>query len=205
MEPVVAATVAEIRPANESSWSDLQAVFGTRGPAARCQCQRYKLQRRESFAQHRVEERQDRLREQTDCGHPGSEYTSGLVAYWDGEPVGWCAVEPRPAFPGLQHSPVPWADRDQDRMDESVWSITCVLARTGHRRRGISKALIRAAVDRAREGGAKAVEAYPMTTGSAISEELHHGLIDSYLEAGFLELGRPTSRRAVVRLDFLSD
>lgn len=192
----------EVRPANEASWADLEAVFGTRGPASRCQCQRYKLQRRESFAQQTVEERQARLREQSDCGNPDSDDTSGLVAYLDGEPVGWCAVEPRPVYPGLHHSPVPWVDRDEDRSDDSVWVVTCVLARAGYRRRGISKALIAAAVDHAREHGARVLEAYPMTTGSAISEELHHGMIASYLEAGFVEIGRPTLRRAVVQLVF---
>jgi hypothetical protein len=28
-------------PANEASWEDLQTVFGMRGQASRCQCQRY--------------------------------------------------------------------------------------------------------------------------------------------------------------------
>jgi hypothetical protein len=37
-----------------------------------------------------------RLRQQTECGHPRSETTSGFVAYLDGEPVGWCAVEAYP-------------------------------------------------------------------------------------------------------------
>ena len=84
-----------VRPANEASWEDLQTVFGTRGPASRCQCQRYKLRPREFFAGFPAEERAGRLREQTDCGHPASDTTSGLVAYLDGEPAGWCAVEPR--------------------------------------------------------------------------------------------------------------
>jgi hypothetical protein len=44
-----------------------------------------------------VAERARRMREQTACGHPDSDTTSGLVAYLDGEPVGWCAVEPRAA------------------------------------------------------------------------------------------------------------
>ncbi len=88
-------------PANEAAWQDLQAVFGTRGQAARCQCQRYKLHPKESFASFSVEERAFRLRRQTDCGHPESGTTSGLVAFRDGEPVGWCAVEPRPAYSGL--------------------------------------------------------------------------------------------------------
>ena len=37
-----------IVPANEASFEDLQTVFGTRGAAAYCQCQRYKLRPREA-------------------------------------------------------------------------------------------------------------------------------------------------------------
>jgi hypothetical protein len=90
-----------IAPANEASWEDLRAVFGTRGAAALCQCQRYKLRPGEAFRKFPLEERAHRLRRQTDCGHPESGVTSGLVAYLDGEPVGWCAVEPRVAYEGL--------------------------------------------------------------------------------------------------------
>ena len=50
-----------IVPANEASWEDLQAIFGTRGTAARCQCQRYKLRPNEAFRKFPVEERQFRL------------------------------------------------------------------------------------------------------------------------------------------------
>src|SRR5512138_3400335 len=114
-------------PANEASWEDLQTVFGTRGQAARCQCQRYKLRRRESFASFPVEERAHRLRPQTDCGHPASDTTSGLVAYLDGEPVGWCAVEPRTAYEGLlRNNRVPWSGRAEAKADASVWAVTCL-------------------------------------------------------------------------------
>jgi hypothetical protein len=67
MEPAIS-----VVPANEASWEDVQTVFGTRGPASRCQCQRYKLRRRESFASFPVEDRAHRLRQQTDCGHRDS-------------------------------------------------------------------------------------------------------------------------------------
>jgi hypothetical protein len=36
-----------IVPANEASWEELQAVFGTRGSPARCWCQRHKMRGRE--------------------------------------------------------------------------------------------------------------------------------------------------------------
>lgn len=163
-------------PANEASWDDLRKVLGERGQASRCQCQRYKLQPGESFASSPAEDRADRLRQQTACGHPESDTTSGLVAYLDGEPVGWCAVEPRTAYPGLlRNSRVPWADRAEDRTDNGVWAVTCLLTRAGFRRRGVSRALARAAVAFARERGARALEGYPITTTNVITEELHVG------------------------------
>jgi GNAT superfamily N-acetyltransferase len=200
----VTGTESEISvvPANEASWEELQTVFGTRGQACRCQCQRYKLQRGESFRSFPVEERAHRLRQQTDCGHPESDTTSGLVAYLNGEPVGWCAVEPRTAYEGLvRNNRVPWAGRTEDKTDDSVWAVTCLFTRAGFRKRGISRALARAAVDFARERGARAIEGYPMTTKDAILEELHVGTEGVFADAGFTEVSRPTLRRVVMRVD----
>jgi GNAT superfamily N-acetyltransferase len=192
-----------IVPANEARWDDLQTVFGTRGQACRCQCQRYKLRPRESFRSFPVEERAFRLRRQTDCGHPDSDTTSGLVAYLDGEPVGWCAVEPRTEYEGLlRNNRVPWEGRSEDKTDDSVWAVTCLFARAGFRKRGISRALARAAVDFARERGARAIEGYPMTTKNVIAEELHVGTEGVFADAGFTEVSRPTLRRIVMRIDF---
>jgi GNAT superfamily N-acetyltransferase len=123
-----------------------------------------------------VEERAHRLRQQTGCAHPESDSTSGLVAYLDGEPVGWCAVESRSAYEGLvRNARVPWEGREEDKTDESVWAVGCLLTRAGFRRRGVSRELARAAVDFARGRGAGAIEAYPMTTKNVIAEELHGG------------------------------
>ena len=196
----------EIRPANEASFEDLQTVFGTRGPAANCQCQRYKLRPREAFRKFPVEERARRLREQTHCGHPESESTSGLVAYLDGEPVGWCAVEQRPAYIGLVRiNRVPWEGRDEDRADESVWAVTCTRVRAGFRGRGIAYALAQAAVEFARDRGARALEGYPIVPkpGQQITwDEIHPGTPSIFEAAGLVEVSRPTLRRRVLRIDF---
>jgi GNAT superfamily N-acetyltransferase len=195
-----------IVPANEASWEDLQAVFGRRGPATTCQCQRFKLQPRESFGSFPAEERAVRLREQTNCGHPRSTTTSGLVAYLDGQPVGWCAVEPRTAYPGLLRVyRVPWEGRAEDKNDDSVWAVTCIFTRAGFRRRGISYALVQVAVDFARQRGARALEGYPMLTkpGQDITwGELLVGTRSMFAAAGFTEVSRPTPRRVVMRVDF---
>jgi GNAT superfamily N-acetyltransferase len=193
-------------PANEARWEDIQAVFGTRGVAPVCQCQRYKLARREAFASFPPQERAARLRAQTDAGHPGAEHTSGLVAYRGDEPAGWCNVEPRTHFQGLiRNNRIPWMGRDEDKADDTVWALTCLFTRAGHRGRGVSYALARAAVDFARERGARALEGYPIfaPAGARISwDEIHVGSPSVFLAAGFTEVSRPSPRRAVMRIDF---
>ena len=198
-----------IVPANEASWEDLQTVFGTRGTAPICQCQRFKLHRRESFRSFPAEERARRLREQTHSGNPRARTTSGLVAYLDDEPVGWCAVEPRTSYEGLaRNNRVPWTDRDEDKTDDSVWAVTCLFTRAGFRRRGITYALARAAVDFARERGARAVEGYPLITTprtNIIWDELLVGSPGVFAAAGLTEVSHPTKRRLVMRIDFTDD
>ncbi|MEO7118984.1 MAG: GNAT family N-acetyltransferase, partial [Candidatus Limnocylindrales bacterium] len=124
-----------IVPANKASCDDLDTVFGSRGAAAGCQCQRFKLVRGEAFSMFPREERARRLREQARCGSPRATATSGLVAFRDGEPVGWCAVEPRTAYESLLRVyRVSWDGRNEDRADDSVWAVTCLFTRAGYRR-----------------------------------------------------------------------
>jgi GNAT superfamily N-acetyltransferase len=195
-----------IVPANQASWEDLQAVLGTSGDPSRCQCQRYKMQPGESWASVGAEELALRLRAQTECGHRQSSTTSGLVAYLDGEPVGWCAVEPRTAYPRLLlKTRVAWEGRAEDKADASVWAVTCFVTRAGFRRRGVSRALARAAVELARDRGARALEGYPMITqpGQEVPwGELHVGSRNVFVAAGFEEVSHPTRRRVVMRIDF---
>jgi GNAT superfamily N-acetyltransferase len=197
--------VITVVPANEASWEDIQAVFGSRGDPARCWCQRYKMAPGESWAGAGAAELQHRFRTQTDWGDraPGA-VAAGLVAYLDGAPAGWCAVEPRTAYPRLlRNARVPWDGRHEDKADDRVWAVTCCVTRTrGFRRRGVSRALVRAAVDHARVRGARALEGYPMISGEgAILGELHVGLRSAFADAGFTEVARPGRRRVVMRIE----
>ena len=192
-------------PANEAPWEDIAAVFGTRGSSSACFCQRYKLHPGEAFSRFPAEERALRLREQTNAGEPTAESTSGLVAYMGDEPVGWCAVEPRPAYFGLLRVyRTPWEGRAESKADASVWSVTCVLVRAGFRKRGVAYALARAAVEHAHSRGARALEAYPMRTdaGEITWDEIHVGAESIFAAAGMAEVTRPGKRRAVMRVDF---
>jgi len=197
-----AALEAKIVPANKASWDDLAAILeGASCHGGRCYCQRFKL----GWGAWPGDEgeRAHMLREQTDCEHPRSTATSGLVAYVDDKPAGWCNVEPRTAYPYLRS--VPWRKRHEDRTDASIWAVTCFVTRAGFRRRGVSYALARAAVDFARERGARALEGYPMIPepGKDVPwGELNVGHLSIFTAAGFTEVSRPTLRRAVMRIDF---
>jgi GNAT superfamily N-acetyltransferase len=188
-------------PANDASWSDLQKIFGVRGFASRCWCQRYKIR---DFCESDVPEgeRAERMHEQTGCDDPDAPTTSGLVAYVDGEPAGWCAVEPRTEYERLLVNRIPWAGRHEDKADPDIWAVVCFFVRAGFRKRGVGRALARATVDFARERGAKAVEGYPMVTKDVLVGELHVGTPDMFAAAGYREVNRPAARRAVMRIDF---
>ncbi|MEV7225878.1 GNAT family N-acetyltransferase [Polymorphospora sp. NPDC051019] len=203
MQDPVPADRLTVVPANEASWDDLVAIFGT-ADAGRCQCQRFKVAGwiwRDST----LEQRTAMLRAQTGCGDPAATTTSGLVGYVDGEPVGWVAVEPRTAYPKLRTSRIPWSGRAEDRDDPDVWAVTCFVVRKGWRGRGLTYLLARAAVGFARDRGARALEAYPMLTepGREITwGELHVGARQVFEDAGFAQVSHPTVRRVVMRIDF---
>jgi GNAT superfamily N-acetyltransferase len=192
-----------IVPANEASWGDLVAIFGTTDYPGRCQCQRFKIVGwfwRDSTQ----EERTAMLWAQTACGDPNAAATSGLVAYVDDEPAGWVAVEPRTAYPKLATSRVPWSGRHESKDDNGVWAVTCIVVRKGYRGRGLTYPLAQATIEFARKRGARALEAYPMITepGKEITwGELHVGARQVFEAAGFMEVSRPTVRRVVMRID----
>jgi GNAT superfamily N-acetyltransferase len=191
-------------PANEASWPDLQTIFGTTGDPGHCYCQWFKVRHRD-WSGTSVEERRDRLREQTRCGHPGAGTTTGLVAYLGSEPVGWVAVEPRTRYARLAVTRNVWAGRAEDKADDSVWAVTCFVTRRGYRKRGISYALAAATVDFARQRGARALEAYPIRTspGEAVpSGPLYVGTRQILAAAGFADVSYPARGRVVMRIDF---
>ena len=191
-----------IVPANQAACDDLQVVFGDRGTGHVCQCQRYKLSPGESFGVVPREERMLRLWDQTDCGNPGSDRTTGLVGYLGDQPVAWCAVEPRSDYersaPGLQ--------RSRGRGG----------TKTGPTRPcGPSPASSRepptaGGLQQRDDVGRRRVRSQPWSSGGGacdhredvIPEELHVGTPDTFAAAGLVEVSRPTKRRIVMRREF---
>ena len=114
----------------------------------------------------------------------------GLLAYDDGDPIGWISIAPREEFDPLLRSPQ-YRPRDED---DDVWSIVCLAVDRYARRRGVAAALVDAAVARALDRGASAVEAYPHV--SDLRDYM--GCVPLYERAGFVRL-RDANKRAIYR------
>jgi len=114
----------------------------------------------------------------------------GLLGYLDGEPVAWCSIAPRETYRRLGGL--------DDGDSEVVWSLVCFFLQTKVRRRGLSRLLLRAAVDHASKRGATVVEAYPVDPDSPSYRFM--GVRPLFLAEGFTEVGRAGSRRHVMRL-----
>lgn len=123
---------------------------------------------------------------------------TGIVAYRDSEPVGWCSIGPREDFPLLETSDL------LARVDErAVWSITCLFVAKRARRQGVSVPLIQGAVAFAASQHADIVEAYPVVplTGAMPVAAAMTGIYSAFKKAGFTEVLRRVDIRPIMRFE----
>lgn len=141
----------ETHPVTEDRFDDLALVINPNRRATHCWCLSHRLPARE------IEALGGGSREQAMRTLTRREHPPGVVTYRDGEPVGWCSISPRADIPRLVSSRL---IRPVGNL--AVWSIICVVVRSGHRRQGVTHQLLEGAVAYAASRGAPAVEAYPV-------------------------------------------
>ena len=160
-------------PATADRLDDVLRVI----PAGKgCTCQYFRMSSGE-YSRSDEETRVDSLRRQLE-GTPAP----GMLAYEGDVPVAWCGFGPRPDMGRLVRSrTIPKVD------DLPVWSIVCFMVRPGYRRGGMTKRLLAAVTDYAREMGAPALEAYPIDPeDTRVSTAfLYVGTVKTFEQAGF--------------------
>ncbi len=111
----------------------------------------------------------------------------GLLAYLDGEVVGWVAVAPRGELSRVDKS------KATPRVDDvDVWIVPCITVKKKARGRGVAVALIEAAVDYAARHGAPAVEAYARAGGGRVHDDFaFFGSEPLFRQAGFRSIREP--------------
>ncbi|MDW4572207.1 GNAT family N-acetyltransferase [Microbacterium sp. M3] len=187
-----------IEQATPDRFDDAQHALSGGGDGRGCQCQWWMMPN-SRWQQTSQQERQTMLRDELAAGPPPA-----LIAYVDGEAVGWVRIGPRTRQVRIgrtrhfaTHSEEPWDD-------ETVWSVSCFVVRKEFRKQGLNARLLAAAIDYARARGARVIEAYPLDPDAGrkiASNELFHGVVATFAQAGFREVARPKPHLAIVSLD----
>jgi GNAT superfamily N-acetyltransferase len=144
----------ETHPVTPDRFEDFADVINKNRRENHCWCLSHRLQAKEiaELGGSGPNQRETAMRRLCEREHP-----PGVVTYLDGEPVGWCSIGPRTEIPRLAASKL---IRPVD--DVPVWSIICVVVRSGFRKQGVTGAMLEGAVEYARSQGAPAVEAHPV-------------------------------------------
>jgi GNAT superfamily N-acetyltransferase len=180
-------------PLTPQHWHDLVTLFSPGGACGGCWCMFWRETRQE-FNQKCINKgvgNREALQALVDSG-----VVPGILGYRGDEPLVWCSVGPREDFASLERS------RTLKRLDDQpVWSIVCFYIARSARNAGLMSAGIRAAVEYARQNGARIVEAYPYDVQSHRSPgDLYMGNLSAFLKAGFSELETRGARK-LVRLE----
>jgi GNAT superfamily N-acetyltransferase len=180
----------QIHPLTPKRLPDLAALFGQGGDPKWCWCAYFRV--RGMSWSNSTPKRNRAVLESAVKGGAGAGRAPGLVAYRGGEAVGWVGLAPREEYERLAHSTV-LAPLDE----RPVWSIVCFVVGRSARGKGVAEALLAAAVDYARDHGAKLLEAYPVDTsgGRVPSASAYQGTLSMFERAGF----RVAARRQATR------
>lgn len=180
----------KVLPVTPERWQDLETLFGPRGACGGCWCMWWRLKRSE-FERRKGARNKRALKKLVEAGE-----VPGLLAYADDQPVGWCAVAPREAYPVLENS------RTLRRVDDKpVWSVVCFFVARRFRGKGVARELLRAAVDYGKRKGAKIVEGYPVEPKKERMPDVFAwtGFASVFRKIGFVEVERRSPTRPMMR------
>jgi GNAT superfamily N-acetyltransferase len=177
-----------IRPLTPDLWPALEDLFGKTGACNGCWCMYWRIG--VAYRENPREKNKAAFRKVVERGPP-----PGLLAFDGDVVVGWCQLTPREALPVLDRT---WRLKRVD--DVPVWSLSCLYVRKGYRRKGITSALIAAALKAARRAKAPALEAYPFDAEKSPSAT-GTGYASTFARAGFKIVARRAPARPIMRHD----
>ena len=185
-----------IEPATSGRFDDVQHAFENGGDGRGCQCQWWTISNAD-FRRRTTAERRELLASEIAAGP-----SPGLVAYVDGDAAGWVRVGPRTRQVRIGRTRM-IADASEEPLDDpSVWAVSCFVVRREHRRVGLANQLLGAAIAHATTHGARVIEGYPVDVDAkkTSANELFHGALSSFIDAGFHEVARAAPARPIVSL-----
>lgn len=178
-------------PLSKANWSGFLELFGKNGACGNCWCMYFRLNYNEFVEGKQHDGNKEKMKDLVWENQP-----TGILTFYDGQPIGWCSFAPREQYQKLKKSRV-----HKPIDNEPVWSITCFFINKHFRRLGVSVAMLKGAIEIARKLGIKIIEAYPTipTTETLPDTFAWIGLYKSFEKAGFEVVDRTSKSRPMVR------
>jgi GNAT superfamily N-acetyltransferase len=181
-------TALTIRLAIPKLWPAIESLFGPKGACNNCWCMYWRIGA--EYRRNAPAKNKSAFKSVIRQGPP-----PGLIAFDGTVAVGWCQLTPRKDLAWLERT---WGPKVID--ETPVWSISCLYVRVGHRRKGVTAALLAAAIAAAKKGKAAALEAYPLDARKSPSAT-GTGYASTFARAGFKIVAHPTPSRPIMRFD----
>ena len=135
-------------------WPDFEKLFGENGACGGCWCQHWRVPKGgKTWELIKGSPAKQAMKELFASGK-----ITGLLAFKNNDPAGWCSYGPRVGFPRTETVKA----YKRDDIDK-VWSINCFFIDKNHRNNGLSRKLLKAALRFLGKRKINLVEAYPVT------------------------------------------
>ena len=178
-------------PLTIANWNSFVQLFGSKGACGNCWCMYYRLKKSDYQEGKADDENKTAMKDLV-----WKERPTGVLGFYEGQAIAWCAFAPREDFIKLERS------RVHKRIDDKiVWSIPCFFIDKNFRRNGVSVELLKGVIKYAREKGIKIIEAYPtIPTQEKLPDSFAWiGLYKSFERAGFEIADLTSKNRPMVR------
>ncbi len=172
----------DFHPVTAERWSDFERLFECKGGPHYCWCMAWRVNENRKTVPGKAGLKLS-MKGRVENGIP-----IGLLAYVEGEPIAWCSIAPRETYKSLAG----------DETKAGVWSIACFFIKRPFRGHGVTRQLLVAAIEYARENRAKYVEAHPVDPDSPSYRFM--GLAPMFEQAGFEHVRKAGKRRNVMSL-----
>lgn len=171
-----------IHSATAARFEDVRAILGPKRPGAQgCWCLAFLLGHARESELHgdaRAEAMRSLCRRRA--------HAPGVLAYDDGDVVGWAGISPWNEVHEFSHG-----RRYPELETDGAWVLWCIRVRAGHSAQGVATALIDGARDYAVRRGASAVLGFPVDNGETkVNRTLASvGVRRMFDRAGFRHVG----------------
>ncbi|MGB4588021.1 MAG: hypothetical protein WBI17_02150 [Clostridiaceae bacterium] len=163
---------------SEETWPDFEAMFEKhRGVSGGCWCTFHQCSSSQ-FQKMQKEERRDFHRQRVFGGT-----STGVIYYEDDLPVAWCEFGKANLFEQINRNRA-YGKLALPLKEKPDWRICCIFTDKDHRKEGLSKKVLSAALTLIEEMGGGKVEAFPLDI-PGIDRPQYTGSVKMYLDEGF--------------------